>query len=498
MASISKQFASGTSVIITAKATISAGDASSLAYAWERDGTAVSTQITSGTATLVTSTAGTYKVVVSHPNAETVTSDTFVLSYRNAVALLRIQADVSDSKNFDNVVTTDHNIANSSFEFGPDNENGFDSQKSGWWRLYALEEDISLNITLRGSTGAGSNGGAGGIGVIKRTFEKGQIYTIRTGDNGGGYGVWSNADPSINAPNGGRILSGGGKNGGGQTYLKRGGTLLAVAGGGGGQSSNNQNGGDGGGPNVSGSNGSNNSGSGAGVQSPGDKIHWSGYPKEGGCNVRVMTRCGTLRDASGLSCDTEVGASDVQNNGGFGYSGGGGGGSGVKGGCGGTTQNEGGGGGSGWASDAVEVVSSQLGGNAGKQGSCLIRKSDFLTYIVQVYHATANSQGIAPQLTVTNAGTGDATVLAVDQGSDYTTTRYYYELTFLTAFDDTNYVITPVLLGKKSANLENLYTSPTISQTENVSTTKCKIWLRGDYQNQNTFMNEFIIKVTPS
>ena len=142
MASISKQFASGTSVIITAKATISAGDASSLAYAWERDGTAVSTQITSGTATLVTSTAGTYKVVVSHPNAETVTSDTFVLSYRNAVALLRIQADVSDSKNFDNVVTTDHNIANSSFEFGPDNENGFDSQKSGWWRLYALEEDI--------------------------------------------------------------------------------------------------------------------------------------------------------------------------------------------------------------------------------------------------------------------------------------------------------------------------------------------------------------------
>ena len=63
MASISKQFATGTAVIITAKATISSGDADSLAYAWERDGTAVSTQITSGTATLVTSTAGTYKAV---------------------------------------------------------------------------------------------------------------------------------------------------------------------------------------------------------------------------------------------------------------------------------------------------------------------------------------------------------------------------------------------------------------------------------------------------
>ena len=392
----------------------------------------------------------------------------------------------------------DSNIANSSFEFGPDNENGFDSAKSGWWRMWALEEDITLDITLRGSCGAGSNGGAGGIGVVKRTLEKGQVYTVRVGDNGGGYGIWSNADPAINAPNGGRILSGGGKNGGGPTYLKRGGTLLAVSGAGGGQSSNNQNGGDGGGPNVGGSDGTNFSGSGASVQSPGDKIHWSGYPKDGACNVRVMTRCGVLRDGSGLSCDTEVGASDVQNNGGFGYSGGGGGGSGVKGGCGGKNQNEGGGGGSGWASDAVEVLSAQLGGNVGKQGSCLLRKSDFLTYIVSVYHATANNQGIAPQLTVTNVGTANATVLAVDQGSDYTTTRYYYEITFLTAFPNTSYVIQALSIGKKSANLENLYTSPTISATENVSTTKCKVWFRGDYQDQNTFMNEFLLKVTPS
>ena len=51
---------------------------------------------------------------------------------------------------------------------------------------------------------------------------------------------------------------------------------------------------------------------------------------------------------------------------------------------------------------------------------------------------------------------------------------------------------------KKSANLETLYTSPTISATENVSTTKCKVWFRGDYQDQNTFMNEFLLKVTPS
>ena len=56
----------------------------------------------------------------------------------------------------------------------------------------------------------------------------------------------------------------------------------------------------------------------------------------------------------------------------------------------------------------------------------------------------------------------------------------------------------PITIGKKDASLSNLYTSPTISATENVSTSQCKVWFRGDYQNQNTFMNEFIIKVTPS
>ena len=491
MASISKQFATGTAVIITAKATISTGDADSLAYAWERDGTAVTTQITSGTSTIVTSTAGTYKVVVSHPNAETVTSDTFVLTYRNARALIRIQADTSNWQYFDNLTTVDHNIANSSFEFGPDQNNGFDSAKSGWWRMWALEEDITLDITLRGAEGAGANGGAGGIGVVKRTLEKGQVYTVRVGDNGA-----NNADQAINAPNGGRIRSGGGSNGGGVTYLKRGGTLLAVSGGGGGESANHDTGGEGGGPNVAGGDGQGNSGAGASVESPGDKIHWSGYPVNG--SVRVMTRCGVTLSGNSLSCDTEVGASDVQNNGGFGFSGGGGGGSGVKGADGGNSNSQAGGGGSGWASDAVEVLSAQLGGNIQKQGSCLLRKSDFLTYLVNVYHATTNNQGIAPQLTVTNAGTGTATVLAVDQGSDYTTTRYYYEITFLTAFPNTSYVIQALSIGKKSANLETLYTSPTISATENVSTTKCKVWFRGDYQDQNTFMNEFLLKVTPS
>ena len=211
-----------------------------------------------------------------------------------------------------------------------------------------------------------------------------------------------------------------------------------------------------------------------------------------------MTRCGVTLSGNSLSCDTEVGASDVQNNGGFGFSGGGGGGSGVKGADGGNSNSQAGGGGSGWASDAVEVLNAQLGGNIQKQGSCLLRKSDFLTYLVNVYHATTNNQGIAPQLTVTNAGTGTATVLAVDQGSDYTTTRYYYEITFLTAFPNTSYVIQALSIGKKSANLETLYTSPTISATENVSTTKCKVWFRGDYQDQNTFMNEFLLKVTPS
>ena len=118
---------------------------------------------------------------------------------------------------------------------------------------------------------------------------------------------------------------------------------LIVSGGGGGESANHDTGGEGGGPNVAGGDGQGNSGSGASVESPGDKIHWSGYPVNG--SVRVMTRCGVDGSGNNLSCDTEVGASDVQNNGGFGFSGGGGGGSGVKGADGGNSNSQAGGGG---------------------------------------------------------------------------------------------------------------------------------------------------------
>ena len=36
------------------------------------------------------------------------------------------------------------------YEFGPDQNNGFESGKSGWWRIWALEKDISLDNALKG------------------------------------------------------------------------------------------------------------------------------------------------------------------------------------------------------------------------------------------------------------------------------------------------------------------------------------------------------------
>ena len=130
---VSKLFPKGTIVVITAKASISSGDPSLLEYNWRRNGTVVSTVLTAGTATLLTSTPGTYDVVVSHPNADPVTSETFNLFYREPQDILRIiyQKTSFDRINrstgeFTDFGVVDWNIATQQYEFGPDSDNEFD------------------------------------------------------------------------------------------------------------------------------------------------------------------------------------------------------------------------------------------------------------------------------------------------------------------------------------------------------------------------------------
>ena len=232
---ITKEFATGVVVAITAKATISTGNPELLEYSWYRNDQLLSTTLTSGVANILTVLDGTFYVVVSHPNADSVTSETFTITRRAPRDILRLLyhssgTGTNSDGSFTSPVIIDWNIATQQYEFGPDANNGFGTPSSGWWRVFAKEKEVSLDITLRGSSGAGSNPGEGGVGTLRRLFELNQLYTIRVGDDNAG----SQPDVSLNAPNGGRIRSGGGSPGGGPTYLKRGGTLLSVVGGGGG------------------------------------------------------------------------------------------------------------------------------------------------------------------------------------------------------------------------------------------------------------------------
>ena len=482
---IVRQYPTGTVVVIEAKATISSGDATQISYQWRRDGVAVGSVFTGATtATLAATLAGVYDVVVSHPNAEDITSEAFTLTYRDPIDYLRISYNNGTSLNSDytfaNATTLDWNIAEKYYEFGPDQNNGFESGKSGWWRVWALEKDVSLDITLRGSSG-GTNGsnksisecGEGGVGTLRRNFEQGQIYTFRPGDRR----TVGSDDVSWNAPNGGRIVNGGGSNGGGCTYMKRGGTLLAVCGGGGGSSDGSgQKGGDGGGPNVNGEGGSGGVQPGNVVQ-PGSQIHWGGYPLD--YSVRIMTSCGTNPTETGLSCSVEQTANDVQNNGGFGVNGGGAGGSGVQGGKGGQSNSEAGGGGSGWSSGAVDVLQKYQGGNpAPKNGSVLILKTGFIRYLTEVTHTTGVRRGLSPSLQVLNLGSYNAEIIPQNVGyneSDYDGIKHYL-VKFPVAFPNTNYTLNFTYISRLQASL-NVQWDITVQKVEK-STNQFRVWFQ--------------------
>lgn len=483
---ITKEFATGTIIAITAKATISSGDPTLLQYSWYRDGNLLLTTLTDGISNILTATAGTYYVVVSHPTADPVTSETFTLTLRAPQDILRLVyhsngTNTYSDGSFTSPVIIDWNIATQQYEFGPDANNGFNTPSSGWWRVFAKEKDISLDITLRGSSGAGSNPGQGGVGTLRRTFEQSQLYTFRVGDDN--YG--SQPDVSLNGPNGGRVSSGSGFNGGGSTYIKRGGTLLAVVGGGGGSSSSGIKGGDGGGFNVAGENGTgSNGGSGGRVVTPGEFISVSNYTQ---ANVtRTMTRCGlSAAGSSNLSCNVELTADDLQNNGAFAFNNGGAGGSGVTGGYSGSSSNGGGGGGSGWAGSAVTVLSTTLGGNAqGKRGSVRIRKTGFVNYIASWYHTTGVRAGFTPVFNYTNTGNFIATIIPQNEGTastDYNQLpENHYLIKFQEPFLNTDYVvaftfISTTISGVSGTILPNMKVSFVQKELG-----QCRVWFTGD------------------
>ena len=451
---ISKIFSKGTIIAITAKAEITAFDANLLQYSWRRDGVVVTSVLTSGTATLITSTPGTYDVVVSHPNADTITSNSFSLSYREPEDIIRLIYQTggfaninSTTGNFTSFEVIDWNIAEKEFEMGPGVGDAarFGNPAGGWWRVFAKEKDLSLDVTLRGSCGGNDkntkSSGQGGTGTLRRTFETNQLYTFRIGDRRSG----ADNDVQGNGPNGGRTFNGSGNFGGGQTYMKRGGTLVAVCGGGGG-SATNADGGDGGGLNVAGESGQGNGKSGGRVFNPSTQINYPGWKTN--FSVRAMTKCGQdARNAAIVSCTFENSAVDNQNNGGWSDNNGGGGGSGLEGGHGGRSSSEGGCGGSGWASGAVTILSASLGGGGqDRNGSVRIRQTGFNNYIVQWYHTTGVRRGLIPTFNLTNNGNFAATVTPQNVGNETSqgpeSSKHYlveFEEAFLNTAYDTNF-----------------------------------------------------------
>ncbi len=499
MANVNKIFAKGTIVAITAKAEIAGADANLLEYSWRKNGAVQSSVVTSGTATLLTTTPGSYDVVVSHPRAESVTSNKFKLFYREPEDIIRL---IYQTGGFEQINTStgdftsfgvvDWNIAENQYEFGPGNPESslFGTPTSGWWRVFAKEKDLSLDITLRGSPGGDSRSGDGGVGTLRRSFERSQLYTLRIGDRRTGSGD----DNQGNGPNGGRTFGGSGTFGGGCTYMKRGGTLLAVCGGGGG-SATAADGGDGGGLNVQGERGQGNSRNPGLVVNPGDQINYSGYPTN--YSVRAMTRCGN--SGGSLSCTVEIGANDNQNNGGFGENDGGGGGSGIQGGHGGRASNEGGCGGSGWASGAVTIVATQLGGNTpGKNGSVRIRKTGFNNYQVKWEHYTGVRKGWTPSFNYENTGNFDAVVVpqnvGFEQGEGPTIAKHYL-ITFEEEYANTNYDVDFTYYSDLTAagNLNE------INRTVNIfDKQKGSFRVKFDDKDGSPHIREAIFKVTPA
>ena len=112
---------------------------------------------------------------------------------------------------------------------------------------------------------------------------------------------------------------------------------------------------------------------------------------------------------------------------------------------GGRSSTEGGSGGSGWASSAVTIVETQLGGNLlGRNGSVRIRETGFNNYQVSWYHTTGVRQGLTPTFQYENTGNFGAVVVpqnvGFETGEGPESSKHYF-ITFAEEYPDTNYNI---------------------------------------------------------
>ena len=187
---ITKEYARGTIIAVQAKATVSVGDPDLLEYSWFKDGVLQSTVQTGETATILVSAAATYHVVVSHPKADSVRSDDFIVTLRDPQKILRLIYQTGSFANIDsstlvillllkwligillriNMRWDQELLKKLLFLVHPLVVGGEYLQKN---------KILSLDITLRGSPGGDSRSGDGGVGTLRRNFEKSQLYTLK-------------------------------------------------------------------------------------------------------------------------------------------------------------------------------------------------------------------------------------------------------------------------------------------------------------------------------
>ncbi len=380
--------AQGETATFTTNVSRSDGSTDDINYAWTQNGTTIAGANTN-VLTLTDETVGvsTIQGVISSSAVSNSPIYTNIVDYEVVSARQIINYEEWDAHA--NIYGTGStNLFDQTFTYTADS--------SVWMRglgIYCPERDVDVRITMSAAAGQGRNGNSGGQGgssVFELTLVQNLEYVFKLG--------------STTAP------SGGSNGGGGGAFFYRGGNLLVTCGGGGGAGDNGR-GGDGGGVAVAGANGNGTSaGSGGGVF-PEGSLPVAGFFAGGAYDPPVNYSATTggrvaactigkywaeqgfspcqyvgVTQYRGVDGETGSGTAAItrgykpglghRNNGGNGSNNNGGGGAGCVGGDAGTSNGSGGGGASGYSNGEVTIITTQLGGNGGTNGTITIEKVD--------------------------------------------------------------------------------------------------------------------------
>ena len=349
----------------------SSTDNSDVLYQWSLDGVPLTDSATvsgsnTNTLSILKDVQGTYEisVTVSHPTASNspITSDIATLTVtipRNIINFLDHDGDGNE------IGSTIYNVFETSFRITADPNN-----PDKITTFHAPEKDITVKLTMAGSSGESNNGFTGGRGGQSQfviDLEKNQEYALILG---------SSLNPAESS-----------NGGGGGAYLYKKGRLLVALGGGGGAGSNGK-GGKGGGIGIEGESGvGRNAGSGGSTIPVGSLTTLGEYSTDtiggrvSGCTigsdwfVNRYSPCEDYGFSKFLNYDGIIMEDSPQiqrgfkpgvahrNNGGNGTGLNGGGGSGANGGNAASSNGSGGGGGSGYSNGEVTVINANMGGN---------------------------------------------------------------------------------------------------------------------------------------